>query len=36
MAHVRQAGGGDTSYIAEAQDGYLLGKYFTRKRIHAL
>ena len=36
MANVRQAGGGDTSYIAEAQDGDLLGKYFTRKRIHAL
>jgi hypothetical protein len=36
VTHVRQACGGDTSYIAESQDGYLLGKYFTRKRIHAL
>jgi hypothetical protein len=36
MTHVRQTCGGNTSYIAEAEDGYLLGKYFTRKRIHAL
>jgi hypothetical protein len=36
MTEARQAGGGDTAYIAEAQDGYLLGKHFTRKRIHAL
>jgi hypothetical protein len=33
---MRQAGSGDTAYIAEAQDSDLLGKYFTRKRIHAL
>jgi hypothetical protein len=36
MPNVRQAGGGDASYIAQAEDGDLLGKYFTRKRIHAL
>ena len=36
MAEVRQAGGGDTSDIAQAQDGNLLGIHFTRNRIHAL
>src|ERR1035441_134404 len=36
MTKVRQAGGGDTSYIAKAQDGDLLGIGDTRNRIHAL
>ena len=36
MAEVRQAGSGDASDVAQAQNGNLLGIHFTRNRIHAL